>query len=322
VSGTIVSMSDSAMTSSTGYDLRTVRVKAVNPGMVTDDYTASASIAGVASYGTSQVTLSGASVVYATGSGTVSNLSLMAGDKVTKGTTICTISSEALNTQLKNAQLSMKTSQLSENTAQNNMDDYNIKAPISGTVIQKNFKTGDTVKGMDSGTLAVVYDLSYLKLEMNVDELDISKVAVGQTVEITADALDGQKFTGTVDKVSINGTTANGVTTYPVTIVIKDFGSLLPGMNVSARIIGETVKDALCIPVDAVSRGNTVTVPKAGAMNADNTGVVNPALVEQKEVSLGRNDDQYIEVTDGLKEGDIVLIENQASNAMAAMMGG
>lgn len=322
IPGSIVALSDSFMTSGAGIKLRTVRIKAANPGMVTDDYTASATIGGAGCYNMSQVSLSGAAVVYATGSGTVDDLSIMAGDTVTKGATICTISSQANRAQLQNAQLAVQSSQLSENTAQNNMDNYDIKAPISGTVIEKNFKTGDTVKGMDSGTLAVVYDLSYLKLQMNVDELDIQKVAVGESVEITANAVNGQTFTGTVDKVSINGTTTNGVTTYPVTIIIKDFGDLLPGMNVSARILGETAKNVLCIPLEAVSRGNVVLVPQPGAMNKDNTGVVNPQLVEEKEVTLGRNDNEYIEVTGGLEEGDIVLIENQASNAMAALMGG
>ena len=132
-------------------------------------------------------------------------------------------------------------------------------------------------------------------MDMNVDELDISKVKVGQTVEITADALIGQSFTGTVDKVSINGTTANGVTTYPVTITIRDFGNLLPGMNVSAKILGETAKDVLCIPLDAVSRGNMVLIPGEGAMNADNTGVTDASKVEEKDITLGRNDEEYIE---------------------------
>ena len=322
ITGTIAAMSDSSTVSSTGYHLRTVRIKAQNPGMITDEYTATATVAGISCYGSASISLGGATVVYATGSGTVTDLNVMAGDTVTKGKTLCTISSEAIRAQLQNAQLSVQSSQLSSSTAQNNMDNYNIKSPISGTVIEKNYKTGDTVKGMDSGTLAVVYDLSYLKLEVNVDELDISKVAVGQDVEITANALDGQTFHGTVDKVSINGSTANGVTTYPVTVVIKDFGALLPGMNVSVKILGETVKDVLCIPLDAVSRGNVVLVPQEGAMNADNTGVVNPKLVEEKTITLGRNDSDNIEVTSGLKEGDIVLIENQASNAMAALMGG
>ena len=81
-------------------------------------------------------------------------------------------------------------------------------------MIEKNFKAGDKVDGASSGTLAVIYDLSYLELEMAVDELDIGKVEVGQEVRITADALEGMTFKGYVDKININGTTANGRTTY------------------------------------------------------------------------------------------------------------
>ena len=141
-------------------------------------------------------------------------------------------------------------------------------------------------------------------------------------VRITADALEGQTFSGVVDKVSINGTTANGATSYPVTIIIEDYGDLRPGMNVSAQIIGEVVPNALCIPVDAVERGNTVTVPGPSALSEDGLSVVDVTKLETKEVTLGRNDDEYIEVTDGLEEGDVVLISNQASSLMDMMMGG
>ena len=57
-------------------------------------------------------------------------------------------------------------------------------------------------------------------------------------------------------------------------------------------------------------------------MNADNTGVTDASKVEEKDITLGRNDEEYIEVTDGLSAGDIVLVKNQASSAMAALMGG
>ena len=102
------------------------------------------------------------------------------------------------------------------------------------------------------------------------------------------DALEGQTFTGVVDNVSINGTTAGGATSYPVTILIKDYGDLKPGMNVSATIEGDRVPNALCIPVDAVNRGNTVTVPGPGAMNADNTAVADVSKLETREVTLGK----------------------------------
>lgn len=191
------------------------------------------------------------------------------------------------------------------------MDDYTIRSPIAGTVIEKNCKAGDKVDGASSGTLAVIYDLSYLKMEMNVNELDIGKVRPGQTVEITAAALPGQTFTGTVERVSVNGTTTSGFTTYPVTIVLEEYGDLKPGMNVSATILGDTAKHVLAVPVAAVNRGNTVLVAGAGALGEDGTTVVDLSKAEERPVTLGRSDAEYIEITEGLTAGDTVLVPAQ-----------
>ncbi|MBM6850640.1 efflux RND transporter periplasmic adaptor subunit [Oscillibacter valericigenes] len=320
--GTVTYVSNSSTITSNGKQAVSVRVRLNNPGAVSDAVTASAVIGNYSSYGQSPVSMPASTIVYAAGSGTVNDFTKLAGSTVTKGEVLCTVESETIRDQIENARLSLQSAQLSASTAADSVDDYNIKSPISGTVIEKNFKAGDKVDGASSGTLAVIYDLSYLKLEMAVAELDIGKVEVGQRVEITADALEGQTFEGVVDKVSINGTTTNGFTNYPVTIIIEDYGDLKPGMNVSAEIIGEEIPNALCIPVDAVDRGNTVTVPGPGALNEDGTAVVDITKLETKEVTLGRSDDEYIEVTGGLEAGDVVLIRNQASTLMDMMMGG
>ena len=98
--------------------------------------------------------------------------------------------------------------------------------------------------------------MSTLTFEMLVDEQDINKIQVGQQVEITADAVEGQTFTGVVDKVNINGTTTSGSTNYPVTVLVDGTPEALkPGMNVSAKIIVEDAGSVLCVPVEAVSRG-------------------------------------------------------------------
>ena len=320
--GTVTYVSNSSTITSNGKQAVSVRVRLNNPGAVSDAVTASAVIGNYSSYGQSPVSMPASTIVYAAGSGTVNDFTKLAGSTVTKGEVLCTVESETIRDQIENARLSLQSAQLSASTAADSVDDYNIKSPISGTVIEKNFKAGDKVDGASSGTLAVIYDRSYLKLEMAVAELDIGKVEVGQRVEITADALEGQTFEGVVDKVSINGTTTNGFTNYPVTIIIEDYGDLKPGMNVSAEIIGEEIPNALCIPVDAVDRGNTVTVPGPGALNEDGTAVVDITKLETKEVTLGRSDDEYVEVTGGLEAGDVVLIRNQASTLMDMMMGG
>ena len=315
--GSVVAVSDSTAIISNGKQGSSVRVKVENPGVLYDSFKASAVIGSYCSYGQASVTLADSATVYAAGSGTVTGFEKLVGSTVSKGETLCTVESEGNRSQIENAALNLQSARLSAGSAAENLDDYRIEAPISGTVIEKNFKAGDKVDGAASGTLAIIYDLSYLKVEMDVNELDIGKVKAGQSVEITAAALPGQTFRGTVERVSVNGSTTNGFTTYPVTIVVEDYGDLKPGMNVSAIVLGETVENALCVPVGAVNRGNTVLVPGEGAMSEDGTAVADASRLEERPVSLGASDDAYIEITSGLVEGDTVLILDQA-----AVMGG
>ena len=317
VPGTVEAVSDSTSVMSNGQEGSSVRVKIKNPGVLSDNFKASAAIGSYCSYGQATVSMAGAATVYSVGSGTVTGFDKLAGSNVAKGETLCTIESEANRAQVENARLSVETARLSAGSAADNLDDYRIESPISGTVIEKKFKAGDKVDGAASGTLAIIYDMSCLKVEMDVNELDIGKVKAGQAVEITAAALMGQTFQGTVERVSVNGTTTSGFTTYPVTIVVEDYGELKPGMNVSATILGETVENALCVPVGAVNRGNTVLVPGEGAMSEDGAAVADPSRLEERPVTLGRSGDAYIEITSGLTEGETVLILDQT-----AVMGG
>lgn len=317
VRGTVVAVSDSTAIISNGREGSSVRVRVENPGVLYDTFKASAVIGSYSSYGQASVTLADSATVYAAGSGTVTGFEKLVGSTVSKGETLCTVESEAIRSQIANAALNLQSARLSAGSAAEDLDDYRIESPISGTVIEKNFKAGDKVDGAASGTLAIIYDLSYLKVEMDVNELDIGKVRAGQSVEITAAALLGQTFRGVVERVSVNGSTTNGFTTYPVTIVVEDYGDLKPGMNVSATILGDTVKGALCVPVGAVNRGNTVLVPGEGAMSEDGTAVADASRLEERPVGLGASDGAYIEITSGLAEGDTVLILDQA-----AVMGG
>jgi len=313
VQGTVASISDGTAITSGGQISTTVRVKLENPGVVSEAFTASASIGNYLSASSASITMPNSTTVYASGSGTVSGFSKLAGSSVSKGETLCTVDSESIRSQIENARLSLESARLSAGSAADNLDDYRITAPISGTVIEKSFKAGDKVDGVGSGTLATIYDLSCLKMEMSVDELNIGKVKAGQPVTVTASALPGQIFTGEVERVSVNGTTANGFTTYPVTIVLRDYGELKPGMNVSAVIQGETAKNALCVPVSAVSRGNTVQVALPGALSEDGSAVVDPTQAEERSVVLGINDSAYIAVTSGLAEGETVLVPADAA---------
>ena len=182
-----------------------------------------------------------------------------------------------------------------------------------------NVNAGDTITrdSNSEATLAVIYDLSALTFEMSIDEMDIKSVKVGQKVEVEADAFEGQTFTGTVTNVSINGSYSNGVTNYPVTVTLDDAGELIPGMNVTGTILLDEAKDVLAIPADSLMRGNRVYVKDASAAEAE-PGV--PAGFRAVEVKTGLISDEFVEITEGLSEGDEVYVDESSKDAGAAMM--
>ena len=321
VSGTVTAVSKTSVTTSTGIQAVSVEVRAANPGLVTEDYTATAAIGNYLSYGQTTINFSTSSTITAQASGKISGLSLLAGDTVTDGERICTITGDSVDNQIESARINLSNASSSVENAQDTLDNYNITAPISGTVVTKNAKAGDTIQGGSDGTLCVIYDLSYLEMTMNIDELDISKVEVGQTVQITADAVEGKTYTGVVTEVSVAGTTSGGITTYPVTVRIDETEGLLPGMNVDAEIVLSSQENVLAIPSAAVNRGNTVLITASSPSAANALDQEAPEGYVYVQVEIGVSDDSYIAITSGLQEGDTVAYLQSSGGSGDAMMG-
>lgn len=319
--GTVTAVSSSTVTTSNGLQAVSVQVKAANPGLVTADYTASIYIGNYSSYGQTSINLSASSVVTAEASGKVTGLSWLAGETISEGQQICTITGDSVDNSIENAKISMENAQSSLENAQETLDDYSITAPISGEVVTKTAKAGDKIEGGSDGTLCVIYDLSYLEMTMSIDELDISDVAVGQEVQITADAVEGTTYTGVVTKVSVAGTTSGGITTYPVTVRIDETEGLRPGMNVDAEIILESAEDVLAIPSGAVNRGNTVLITADSPSAANAVDQEAPEGYVYVEVETGISDDSYTQVLSGLQEGDTVAYLQTASGSDGMAMG-
>ena len=318
VTGSVQQVGSTGMANATGRVMTTVRVTFENPGLVTEETTASAVIGNYTSYGWTSLKVGTASVITASASGKVSGMNYLPGDPISSGDRICTITGDSVDNQIENALTSLE-------NAQNKLEDYQVTPPISGTVIEKYAKAGDNAGtgSSSASTLCIIYDLSYLEMTLNIDELDISEVAVGQSVTVTADAVEGKRYQGVVTKVSVVGTTSGGTTTYPVTIRIDETDGLLPGMNVDAEIVLSSATGVMAIPNGAVNRGNTVLI------TADSPSAANALEQEAPEgyvyvrVETGESDDDYIEVISGLQEGDTVAyIRTSSSNEMNMVMGG
>lgn len=307
--------------------LRTVTVQVENPGGLSTGQAATATIGGVSCAGSGVFSYQSESVINASASGTVTALHIQEGDWVSKGQSVLTLGGDELSNSIQSAQDSLRNAQLSMENTQKQLENYTVTAPVSGTVVDKNKKAGETVSNTSADqTLCTIYDLSYLEMTLDIDELDISKVEVGQAVTVTADAVEGKSYQGVVTKVSVVGTTSMGITSYPATIRIDQTDGLLPGMNVDAEIVLSQATDALAIPSSALSRGNRVLI------TADSPSAVN-ALEDQTapegyvyvQVETGESDELYIEVTSGLQEGDTVAYlaatnENGQNNMMGMGM--
>lgn len=323
--GTVESVSSAELVGSGGALVRQVKIRVTNPGALTSGSTATATVGEFACAGSGSFEENMRQTVVAQTSGEVIALHVTAGSRVSAGTALVTLGGSAAKSALENASISIENGKLSLQRAQNALENYTILAPISGTVVEKNFKAGDKIEteslSAANGCLAMLYDMSTMTFKMDINDLDINKLTLGQKVHVTAAALDGRTFTGYVDKININGVTTNGFTTYPVTIRLDGEGNQLaeaglkPGMNISAEIVVEEAKQVLCLPVDAVERGNTVLVAGPGARNEAGE-LVDPSKLEEREITLGRNNADWIEVVDGLEEGETVYTYNQASSAI------
>ena len=330
LSGTVQAVAGTDTISSGNLLVRTVTIAVPNNGSLTTAQAASASINGVSALASARFDYQHQQTVTATTSGTVSAVCVKEGTAVAANTAIVQLSGTELSRQVQSAADSLLNAQLSMSDTEKQMENYTITSPISGTVIQKNVKAGDTV-GTDttsSETLCTIYDLSYLEMTLNVDELEILSIKEGQTVTITADAISDRTFTGVVTSVSAAGTTTGGTTTYPVTIRIDDTGDLLPGMNATAEIEVSSAENALTIPNGAVVRGNYVLVTKdsPSAVNAVQDMTAPDGYVYVK-ITTSTSDNDSIEVTGGLQEGDTIAYDadaaekQNASDSMEFMVG-
>ena len=316
LTGTVESVASADQVGNGGALVRQVKIRLANPGALTETTSATARVGTYACAAGGTLSPRLRQTVTAAASGEITDLNVSVGSRVSAGAVLAAIGGESAENSLADAALAVQNAQLSLQSAQEALDSYTITSPISGTVIEKNLKTGDQLNGGDSGAMAVIYDLSQLELQMDVSELDIGQIQPGQTVEITAEALPGQTFTGVVEKVSVNGTTTDGFTTYPVTILLSEYGDLNPGMNVSAHIIVERSENALCVPAEAVNSDGTVLVAGEGAFAEDGVTIADPSKIESRPVTLGRGSQDFVEITSGLEEGETVLLPIQSTGGM------
>lgn len=209
-------------------------------------------------------------------------------------------------------------------------DKRTVKASTSGTVIAVNAKAGEAVSssggsssGSSASALVQIADLSEMKVTVQVNEVDITKLAVGQPATASYSALSDASFNASITNISTVATTSassstgssttSGVVTYPVELLIPSpSADLKPGMTANVTIITESIDDALMVPTAAIQTddsGNTyITVVGSG----DNQTTI------KKNVTVRTHNSTTSVITgDSIAEGDEVVLSGGTADTTA-----
>lgn len=219
--------------------------------------------------------------------------------------------------EVQQAQASVEQLQSALKEARTRLADTVIRAPMSGVVTQRYIESGELVTSgvatFSSGMpLVQIADLSRMRIKLQVNEVDIGKVRVGQKVEIRLDALRDEVFEGKVRKVAPasavaqQGAPGGAVIKFPVEVEIeKPDPRMKPGMSAKCRIIVERRQNVLRLPKETLQFVDANTA-KVSVVHRE---VVNGKTVDKNEtrtVKTGLRGDAFVEILEGLKEGEKV----------------
>ena len=223
--------------------------------------------------------------------------------------------------------------EVSFENAKISLDDTEVKSPIDGTVISRPFEVGQVISSPTSAfgegsILMMMADLSKVRVRALVDEIDVGKVEIGQSVSIKVAAYRDREFIGTVSKIEPKAFIQQNVTTFPVLIDINNEDNLLLiGMNTDVVI--QILDKNVSLSVPTMSLRTRKDIYTAAAVLDIEKEIIDNFLIKSVEgenfnrfivikdskkgpylswVKVGVSDLYNVEVVEGLNEGDIVYI--------------
>lgn len=213
--------------------------------------------------------------------------------------------------------------------ARSDLSKTTIYAPMSGTVSALNKEQGEIALGsqFQKDVIMVIADLKEMEAKVNVDENDITSIAIGQKADVEVDAMLGHKLAGTVSEISNSANTAGAGSTeqkteFEITITIAaPPQTLRPGMTATADIITKTNDSALSVPLQSVAARTVDQLAMKGEKRKDAEGrykadkdgfveivfAVDKGKAVARQVTTGIQSDELIEIVSGLHEGDEVV---------------
>ncbi len=201
--------------------------------------------------------------------------------------------------------------------AENNLRYTRIVSPVDGTVISRNVDVGQTVAAsFQTPTLfSIAQDLTKMQINANIDEADIGKIKVDQTVEFTVDAYPEETFTGKVFEVRNAPITVQNVVTYDVVVKVSNPDlKLKPGMTANVSIILEEKDGVLRVPNAALRFKPAGKDENIKELKGSGLWVLKNGMPERIPVKTGISDGSYTEIVAGFKQDGREVIVESVSN--------
>jgi len=185
-------------------------------------------------------------------------------------------------------------------------------SPIDGTVTSLDIKVGETAisstTNIPGSSLMTIANPDSIHTEVNVDEADIANISIGQRTLVYAIAYPDQPIEGVIDSIAVSAKVAEGAQGLSFAVKIrleKTEGVVLrPGMSCRAEIFTEIVDGILAVPIQAV----LIDEDRRVSQTRYHVFLHEDGVVREAKVTIGLSDDTYQEITDGLSEGDVVII--------------
>lgn len=207
---------------------------------------------------------------------------------------------------LKSAQLAVTQKERSLAEALEIVEDCVITAPFDGIIASIDIEEDEEISAQ-AGVATIITENQVATVTLN--EIDIAKIEIGQKASVTFSAIDDLTMTGKVIEVSELGSVSQGVVSYDVVIALDAVNKQIKsGMSVSTVIITDIRQNVIIVPLTALKSG------------ADGSYVLVPDgdSVKQQTVNAGLSDDDYIEITEGLSEGDQIVISSSKQTAKSS----
>ena len=325
LSGTVEAVHMVSRITPEGAKLFSADIIVKNPGSLTADMTASATVTVdgevVYPYEAGKLEYYRTGDLCSTVNGTVISSSLVDYLQVEAGQVLVRIDGEESESELFTLQQNVEDARKALDTARKNLDNCNAVAPIDGTVIGLMLQQGQEVEA--NTAVITIADTSTIVVDATVDERNVSYVKPGMMVDIDQ---WGSTYMGTVESVSLNSKAENGVASYPMVITVDNYdGTLMTGSYVNYSLVASENDNCLVVPIQCVktvpledgTTGNVVFVKGDRPDNAIDLTVPVDGVPEDfwaVPVEIGISDTYNVEIKSGVEEGTEVFTQLQTSD--------